>query len=67
MYYSVDFTRGDHARIAEAFGMKARHVESPRELSEALQEGLTSEGPFLLDIVTQPLEEARAPVSKWIA
>jgi acetolactate synthase-1/2/3 large subunit len=66
-YYSVDFSPGDHARIAEAFGMRARRVESPSELTAALQEGLTSKGPFLLDIVTQPLEEARAPVSKWIA
>ena len=66
-YYSVDFSRGDHARIAEAFGMRARRVESPSDLPAALQEGLTSKGPFLLDIVTQPLEEARAPVSKWIA
>lgn len=63
-YYSVDFSQGNHARIAEAFGMQARRVESPADLPAALQEGLTSEGPFLLDIVTQPLEEARAPVSK---
>ena len=32
-----------------------------------MREALTHDGPFLLDVVTQPLEEARAPVSKWIA
>jgi acetolactate synthase-1/2/3 large subunit len=66
-YYSVDFSRGDHARIAEAFGMSARRVESPADLPGALHAGLNSKGPFLLDIVIQPLEQARAPVSKWVA
>jgi hypothetical protein len=28
---------------------------------------LNAPGPYLLDVVTQPLEEANAPVSKWIA
>jgi len=66
-YYSVDFSDSNHAAIAEAFGMKARRVESPHELGSAIEESLTSEGPFLLDILTQPLHEAKAPVSKWIA
>ena len=28
-YYSVDFDRTDHARIAEAYGVKAWRVEDP--------------------------------------
>ena len=66
-YYSVDFSDSDHAAIARAFGLEARRVENPNEIASALEEGLSSKGPYLLDVVTQPLEEARAPVSKWIA
>ena len=66
-YFSVDFERANHAAIAEAFGIRARIVEDPAELREAMTEALHHPGPFLLDIVTQPLEEANAPVSKWMA
>jgi acetolactate synthase-1/2/3 large subunit len=66
-YYSVDFSDSDHAAIARAFGLSARRVERPEELAPAIEESLRSAGPFLLDIVVQPLHEARAPVSKWIA
>jgi acetolactate synthase-1/2/3 large subunit len=66
-YYSVDFSDSDHAAIARAFGLQARRVESPKELPAAIDESLSSKGPFLLEVVVQPLHEARAPVSKWIA
>jgi len=66
-YYSVDFSDSDHAAIARAFGLAARRVENPKELPSAIEESLSSKGPFLLDVVVQPLHEARAPVSKWIA
>jgi acetolactate synthase-1/2/3 large subunit len=66
-YYSVDFSDSDHAAIARAYGLAARRVERPEELGPAIEESLSSRGPFLLDIVVQPLHEARAPVSKWIA
>jgi acetolactate synthase-1/2/3 large subunit len=66
-YYSVDFSDSDHAAIARAFGLAARRVERPEELASAIEESLSSKGPFLLDVVVQPLHEAKAPVSKWIA
>lgn len=66
-YFSVDFGHTDNARVAEAFGLRASRVEDPEELSEAMRDALTHTGPFLLDVVTQPLEETNAPVSKWIA
>ena len=66
-YFSVDLSRSDHAAIAEAFGLQSRRVEDPGELGEAMSEALEHPGPFLLDVITQPLEEANAPVSKWIA
>ena len=66
-YYSVDFGRSDHAAIARAYGMSASRVEDPADLSAAMHDALRAPGPYLLDVVTQPLEEANAPVSKWIA
>jgi acetolactate synthase-1/2/3 large subunit len=66
-YYSVDFSDSDHAAIARAYGLAARRVESPADLAPAIEESLSSKGPFLLDVVVQPLHEAKAPVSKWIA
>jgi acetolactate synthase-1/2/3 large subunit len=66
-YYSVDFGRSDHAAIAQAYGMSATRVEDPAHLAAAMHDALTAPGPYLLDVITQPLEEANAPVSKWIA
>jgi acetolactate synthase-1/2/3 large subunit len=66
-YYSVDFSPGQHARIAEAFGVRAWRVEQPQDLRPALGAALETDGPALVDIVAQPLLEARAPVSEWVA
>ena len=37
------------------------------ELKPALAAALAAGGPTLVDVVTQPLHEARAPVSEWVA
>ena len=66
-YYKVDFSDSNHAAIAEAFGLESRRVEDPNELGDAIEASLTSKGPYLLDVVMQPLEEANAPVTKWIS
>jgi acetolactate synthase-1/2/3 large subunit len=66
-YFSVDFTRGRHANIARAFGIEAFEVEEPGELDQVMQRALASDHPTLIDITCQPLHEARAPVSEWIA
>lgn len=66
-YYSVDFSRTDHARVAEAFGVKAWRVNDPSDLRGALAAAAAYGGPALVDVVTQPLHEARAPVSEWVA
>lgn len=65
-YFSVDFSRTDHARVAEAFGVKAWRVEDPRELRATLARAIEHDGPALVDVITQPLHEARAPVSEWV-
>jgi acetolactate synthase-1/2/3 large subunit len=66
-YFSVDFSRTDHARVAEAFGVKAFKVEKPETLKPALIAAAEHGGPALVDIIAQPLHEARAPVSEWVA
>jgi acetolactate synthase-1/2/3 large subunit len=66
-FYSVDFNRTDHARVAEAFGLKAWRVEDPADLRGALKAALEHGGPTLVDIIVQPLHEAAAPVTEWIA
>jgi acetolactate synthase-1/2/3 large subunit len=66
-YFSVDFSATDHARVAEAFGIKAWRVTDPADLKPALAAAAEHGGPALVDVVSQPLHEAKAPVSEWIA
>jgi acetolactate synthase-1/2/3 large subunit len=66
-YFSVDFGATDHAKVAEAFGVKSWTVEDPARLGAVLQEAIAFGGPTLVDVVCQPLQEARAPVSEWVA
>ena len=66
-YFSVDFGVTDHAKVAEAYGIRSWRVTQPQSLASALEEALRHGGPTLVDIVCQPLHEARAPVSEWVA
>ena len=66
-YHAVDFSRSDHARIAEAYGVRSWTVADPDDLATALEAALAHDGPGLVDVICQPLEEARAPVSEWVA
>ena len=65
-YFSVDFSATDHARIAEGYGVRSWRVEDPAELGAVLREAAEHDGPALVDIVTQSLEEAAAPVLQWM-
>ncbi len=66
-YFSVDFSRTDHAKVAEAFGVKSWRVDDPQQLGAVMREAMAWPGPTLIDIIAQPLQEAAAPVSEWIA
>jgi len=67
-YYSVDFSRTDHAKVASSYGIKTWTVKKPNELKKIISEAVKyKKGPCLIDIISQPLEEAKAPVSEWIA
>ncbi|MEP9358328.1 thiamine pyrophosphate-binding protein [Sphingomonas sp. KR3-1] len=65
-FFSVDFNRSDHARIAEAFGLKAWRVEDPAELDAVIAAAIRHDRPSLVDVISQPLEESAVPVSKWM-
>jgi acetolactate synthase-1/2/3 large subunit len=66
-YFSVDFGVTDHARVADAFGVRSWRVSHPGQLDRVLKEAIAYGGPTLVDIVCQPLHEAKAPVSEWVA
>ena len=66
-YFSVDFNRTDHAAVAAAYGVASWRVEDPAALAATLQQALSRGVPALIDVICQPLHEARAPVSEWVA
>jgi acetolactate synthase I/II/III large subunit len=66
-FYNVDFSRTNHAAVAEAFGVRSWTVEDPADLRRVLAEAINHDGPTLVDVISQPLHEAAAPVSEWIA
>jgi len=65
-YYNVDFNRTDHAAIASAYGVKSWRVENPDDLENVLKQAVEFDGPTLIDVVTQALEESNAPVRRWM-
>jgi acetolactate synthase I/II/III large subunit len=65
-YYNVDFTATDQARIAAAYGVKSWRVENPEDLERVLKEAIEYDGPTLVDVVCQALEESNAPVRRWM-
>ena len=65
-YFSVDFNRTNHARVAEAFGVKAWTVQDPSDLEASLKAALAHDGPALIDIFSQPLQDTAVPVSQWM-
>ena len=66
-YFSVDFGATDHAAVASAFGIRSWRVTDPAQVGPVLKQALAAGEPTLVDIVCQPLHEAKAPVSEWVA
>ena len=50
-----------------AYGLKAWTVEAAEDLSATLAKAIAHDGPTLIDVIAQPLQEAAAPVSEWVA
>ncbi len=65
-YYNVDFNRTDQAAVAAAYGVKSWRVENPDDLETILREAINHDGPTLIDVVCQALEESNAPVRRWM-
>lgn len=65
-YFSVDFSRTDHARVAQAFGIQAWRVEDPAEVEGAIRAALAHDGPALVDVISQELQDTAVPVSQWM-
>ncbi len=65
-YHNVDFSRTDHAKIAADYGLKSWRVEKIDDLAAQLSLAVKTEEPTLVDIVCQPLEQANAPVLRWM-
>jgi acetolactate synthase-1/2/3 large subunit len=65
-YFSVDFNRTDHARVAEAFGVRAWRVEDPADVDGAIKAALAHDGPALVDVISQQLQDTAVPVSQWM-
>lgn len=64
-FQSVDFTAGNMAPLAEAWGLKAFHIERPEELGEGLDQAFSSREPVFLDIVTESEITELPPVFSW--
>ena len=65
-YFSVDFSRTDHARIASGYGVTSWRVDDPEQLGPVLRQAAEHDGPALVDIDVQSLEDAAAPVLQWM-
>jgi len=65
-YYNVDFNRTDNAKIAEGFGVRSWTVDDPADLDRVIAEAFAHPGPTLIDVIAQPLEQAAAPVLRWM-
>jgi pyruvate dehydrogenase (quinone) len=58
---AVDLENPDFAAMARAMGIFARRVEDPGELTEAIKQALSHDGPALLDVVTAKQELSMPP------
>ena len=66
-YFSVDFSRTDHATAAAAYGINSFTASDPAALSATLKKAIHYDGPTLVDIISEPLQDSAAPVSEWVA
>lgn len=64
-FISVDFTHGNMASVATAFGIKSFHVKTPDELDQALSEATEHHGPVFIDVLTEPEINELPPVYSW--
>ena len=59
--YGVDLVPIDFAKVAEACGLRAFHIEDPKKCHKTLKEALACNGPALVECVADPLEPPMPP------
>lgn len=52
-YSSVEMKNPNFIKITEGFGLKARKIEHPSELDNAIDEMLAHDGPYFLEVVVE--------------
>lgn len=55
-YSSVELKNPNFVKIAEGFGLKAKHISKPEELESSIAEMLAHEGPYLLHVSVEKEE-----------
>lgn len=65
-YFSVDFTPGDPALVAEGFGVKAYRIRGVQDLEAGLDAAFAADGPVFLDVISEPEVENLPPVYSWL-
>lgn len=65
-FFSVDFSAGNPAKVAEGFGMAAHRIASPDTLDSALEQAFLKNGPVFLDVMTESEVTELPPVYSWI-
>lgn len=66
-YFGVDFSSDtDYVGIARGFGINGVRVEDPSEIESAIKRGLSEDGPFFIDVVTESEESEPPPVPDWL-
>lgn len=58
---------GSRAAVAADQAVSNRGVEDPAELERVLRKAVAHDGPMLVDVIAEPLQDAAAPVSEWVA
>jgi pyruvate dehydrogenase (quinone) len=53
-HYGVELKNPNFAALAEAVGLKGLRVEDPAQVRPALEQALHTDGPVLVDVVTDP-------------
>ncbi len=64
-FMSVDFTQGNMAAVAQAFGILSFHVNRPDELDTALDKAFNHDGPVFIDVVAESEVTELPPVYSW--
>ena len=64
-YFSVDFTAGDPALVAQGFGLTALRAETGPELEAALDQAFQANGPVFVDVKTESPHIDIPPIYCW--